>query len=112
MVADNWVKPRLLLGMLGVGMSVAAFMTALISSAWPAAAVFVVSLVYGATAVGWNGVYLAEVARIAPAGTRCRRDRRIAGHDLCGDHGAAALFWAIVASAAAMPPRSLLPPAC
>jgi hypothetical protein len=28
----------------------------------------VVSALYGATAIGWNGVYLSEVARIAPPG--------------------------------------------
>jgi nitrate/nitrite transporter NarK len=30
--------------------------------------VFAVLIVFGACAVGWNGVYLAEVARIAPPG--------------------------------------------
>ena len=34
----------------------------------PTLAVVVVLVVFGACAVGWNGVYLAEVARQAPAG--------------------------------------------
>jgi hypothetical protein len=38
------------------------------SPAWPAAAVLTVCVLYGATAVGWNGVFLAEVARLAPEG--------------------------------------------
>lgn len=67
-VADNWVKPRALLGILGVTMSVGAALTATFTGTWPLAAVFAVSFVYGATAIGWNGVYLSEVARIAPAG--------------------------------------------
>jgi hypothetical protein len=33
---------------------------------WPLVAVITVSCVYGATAIGWNGVYLSEVVRIAP----------------------------------------------
>ncbi len=67
-VADNWVSPRRLLGILGVTMSAGAALTAAFTEAWPVALIFVVSFVYGATAIGWNGVYLSEVARIAPAG--------------------------------------------
>jgi MFS family permease len=36
--------------------------------AWPALAIYVVVAAFGATAIGWNGVMLAEVARLAPAG--------------------------------------------
>ncbi len=67
-VADIGVKPRDLLGILGVTMSVGAFLTATFTGTWPLAAVLSVSVVYGATAIGWNGVYLSEVARIAPPG--------------------------------------------
>ena len=35
---------------------------------WPAAAIAVVCAAFGATAIGWNGVYLAQVARLAPPG--------------------------------------------
>jgi MFS family permease len=37
-------------------------------AAWPLPAVIAVSALFGASAVGWNGVYLAEVARLAPPG--------------------------------------------
>jgi predicted MFS family arabinose efflux permease len=67
-LADRAFPPQWLLGLLGVFMACAATLTALISPAWPAPAVAAVSFVYGATAVGWNGVYLSEVARIAPQG--------------------------------------------
>ena len=67
-VADNWVKPRALLGVLGVTMSVGAALTAAFMDTWPLVCVFAVSFVYGATAIGWNGVYLSEVVRIAPPG--------------------------------------------
>jgi hypothetical protein len=40
----------------------------LVTPAWPHAAVFGVALVHGATAIGWNGVYLSEVARLATPG--------------------------------------------
>jgi len=39
-----------------------------LNPAWPQAAVVGVCVLYGATAVGWNGVFLAEVARLAPEG--------------------------------------------
>ena len=65
-VADRW-HARPLLGWLGISMSAAAALTATITPHWPTAAVIVVSLFYGATAVGWNGVFLAEVAHIVPA---------------------------------------------
>ena len=35
---------------------------------WPGWLLFVYAAVFGATAVGWNGVYLAEVAHLAPQG--------------------------------------------
>jgi len=67
-MADRCVQPRFMLGLLGIGMSLGAVLTALFSPAWPYAAILAVSALYGATAIGWNGVYLAEVARLAPAG--------------------------------------------
>jgi MFS family permease len=67
-IADNWISSRRLLGVLGVTMSGSAFVIASIGPQWPGVMVFVAALCYGATAVGWNGVYLAEVARIAPTG--------------------------------------------
>jgi MFS family permease len=67
-MADRYVQPRSMLGLLGIAMSVGAAATAFFSPAWPYAAIFVVSVVYGGTAIGWNGVYLAEVARLAPPG--------------------------------------------
>ena len=66
--ADRYIRPRLLLGILGIGMSLGAIATALFSPAWPYIVILVVSTLFGATAIGWNGVYLAEVARLAPEG--------------------------------------------
>jgi MFS family permease len=63
--ADRYANPRRLLGALGVAMSAAAFLTAGFSPNWPVPAVLAVALVFGATAVGWNGVYISEAARIA-----------------------------------------------
>ena len=67
-VADLFVSPRTLLGMIGVGAGLCAWLTALFGIDWPSVAVIAVSVVFGMTAIGWNGVQLAEVARAAPPG--------------------------------------------
>jgi MFS family permease len=64
-LADRCVKPRLMLGILGIAMAAGALSTAAFSHQWPFFAVLIVCIFFGATAIGWNGVYLAEVARVA-----------------------------------------------
>jgi len=67
-VADRWLAPRTTLALLGFVSTACAFLAASFSPAWPLAAVIAVAMLFGASAVGWNGVYLAEVARVAPPG--------------------------------------------
>ncbi len=67
-VADRLLSRRVMLGLLGVGMGLSALVTVFATPAWPLPLLFFYAAVFGATAVGWNGVFLAEVARIAPAG--------------------------------------------
>jgi fucose permease len=67
-IADRWVSPRAALAWLGWLMAAASVLVALFSGAWPLAAMLIVAASLGATAIGWNGIYLAEVARLAPSG--------------------------------------------
>jgi len=67
-VADHVFKPRGVLAMLGLTMALCGVAAALFTASWPFLAVLGVCVLYGATAVGWNGVFLAEVARLAPEG--------------------------------------------
>lgn len=67
-LADRVFARRTMLGLLGIGMGLSALMTLAAAPGWPAWLLFAFAAVFGATAVGWNGVYLAEVARLAPAG--------------------------------------------
>ena len=67
-LADRRVPARPLLALLGVLMSLCGFAAILFDPGWPVGLVLAVCVLYGATAVGWNGVYLAEVARLAPEG--------------------------------------------
>lgn len=67
-IADRAITRRAMLGLLGIGMGGSAIATLAAGPAWPASVLFTFAAVFGATAVGWNGVFLAEVARVAPAG--------------------------------------------
>jgi MFS family permease len=53
---------------LGIGAGAASLALALAGPGWPALLVALVGMAMGATAIGWNGVLLAETARVAPAG--------------------------------------------
>jgi MFS family permease len=67
-IADRLLRPPLVLGLIGIMMSLGAVATASFSSDWPLPAIWISIIVFGASAIGWNGVYLAEAARLAPGG--------------------------------------------
>lgn len=67
-VADRSGRPAAVLGLVGIAMAAAAATMAVSSPEWPRVAMIVLCAAFGGTAIGWNGVYLAEVAREAPAG--------------------------------------------
>nr|WP_255520260.1 MFS transporter [Ramlibacter aurantiacus] len=66
--ADRWLGARRMLTVLAVLMGAATLAMALLAPGVPAVLVNALLLVLGASAIGWNGVYLAEVARQAPPG--------------------------------------------
>jgi MFS family permease len=67
-VADRWLGARRMLALLAVLMALSALATALLQPSMQPALVLAVLAVYGMSGIGWNGVYLAEVARRAPPG--------------------------------------------
>jgi MFS family permease len=67
-VADRWISPWRLLGLIGIGTSISAWLLASFTQEWPLAAIVLVSALFGATAVAWNGLFVAQMARLAPAG--------------------------------------------
>ena len=67
-IADRFDMSRTFLGILGIAMALSAATTAVVSGSWPYAGLLALSALFGGTAVGWNGIYLAEVARLAPSG--------------------------------------------
>lgn len=64
-VADKLGKPALILGLLGLAMGAFGIAMALGASRLPLPALWALAVCFGGTAVAWNGVYLAELARLA-----------------------------------------------
>ena len=67
LLADRFgARPAMLV--CGSGIVVATLALVLADAGWPGVLLLLVGLVMGLTAVGWNGVMLAEAARLAPPG--------------------------------------------
>ncbi len=67
-VADRWLGAQRMLVLLAALMSLGALACASLTVETPQALVIAILVSFGASAIGWNGVYLAEVARRAPEG--------------------------------------------
>lgn len=67
-VSDGWLGAHRTLGVLAMVTAAGSLATAMLHSDMPTLLVFAILFVFGACATGWNGVYLAEVARRAPPG--------------------------------------------
>jgi MFS family permease len=68
-IADRSLGANVTLGLITGLMVVSCIGAALLTAKSPPFLVFGLLVVFGASAIGWNGVYLSEVARIAPPGT-------------------------------------------
>jgi MFS family permease len=67
-LADRTGKPRRVLAALAFLMGACCIAGGFFTVAWPLWAVTLIATLWGASAVAWNGVFLAEIARLAPAG--------------------------------------------
>ena len=65
-MASHFSTARRWLCWLGAGMSVCALLVSVTGSSVGAASMLMLALGFGLTASGWNGVFLAEVARLSP----------------------------------------------
>lgn len=63
-VAGRTIAARWLLVALGVAMTGACAATLFLSAAWPLGAMAGVAALFGASAVAWNGLFLAEIVRV------------------------------------------------
>jgi len=67
-LADRWAGARLMLALLAALMAISTLATALLQPNAPALLAWLILIAFGASAIGWNGVFLAEVARQSPPG--------------------------------------------
>jgi MFS family permease len=67
-LADRMVSAPLMLSVLAVAMTSASVLAALIGPGDASIATMGLFAIFGAAAIGWNGVYLAELARQSPPG--------------------------------------------
>jgi len=67
-LADRTGWSREILGAMGLSMAAVVLPVAFVEPGWSNLAVLLACGALGATAIGWNGVFLAEVVRLAPAG--------------------------------------------
>lgn len=67
-IADCWLGARRMLAVVAGLMALSALATAGLAADVPQGLLMALLLTFGASATGWNGVYLAEVARLAPTG--------------------------------------------
>ena len=67
-LADRAISPARLLLLLAFVNALSAALTAGFDKSWPVGAVLAVLAMFGVAAIAWTGVYLAEVARLAPEG--------------------------------------------
>ena len=68
LIADVAGNASAVLGLLGIVMGGSMLVLTQVNGQWPYAAVVVLCVALGASAIGWNGVYVAELARVAPDG--------------------------------------------
>ena len=97
-MAGRFVTGRRMLGMLGLAMSIAAVAMASFTTAWPVPMIMLASAVLGATGTGWNGVFMAELARLAPPGEVSRATGGAASFSFMGAMLGPAGFSAVVAA--------------
>jgi MFS family permease len=67
--ADRFRSGGVVLMANGVMSMACAVLVAAMAPGWPLAAIIGASALFGFCALGWNGVYIAAIARRAPAGT-------------------------------------------
>ncbi len=72
MIAGRYLPPLTVLLGLTTLSALGSILTATLTGAWPLALIYLIGILYGAGAAGWNGVFLAEVARLSPPGSISR----------------------------------------
>ncbi len=67
-IASAWLNPSIVLGGLAITMAAGSAATGLYTTEWTSWQILGVATVVTSTALGWQGVLLSEIARLAPPG--------------------------------------------
>lgn len=94
--ADVTRNARGVLAVLGIVTAACMAIMVVVSPGWPAAALLALAVIGGLTAIGWNGVFLAEVARIAPQGKVAHATGAALMFTYTGPATAPFLFWLLL----------------
>lgn len=103
-VADWSGRPRLVISGLAIVAALGTLVVTRFAADWPSLAIHAVSVVLGATTIGWAGVVFAEVARRAPAGRNSEASGGITAFMFSGIVIGPAIFSAIVQIAGSFTP--------
>ena len=107
-LADRTGKPRRVLAGLGFLMGACCLAGGLFSNAWPSWSVTLIAMIWGGSAVAWNGVFLAEIARLAPPGKVAGMTSSVQAVFFTGSLVGAPLFGAIADSVGSFGPCYLV----
>lgn len=97
-VAGRWCGTRTLLVALGLTMAAAGGLLALAEPGWPFWMLAAVCALFGLSASGWNGIFLAEVAHLAPEGRTGEATGGMLAANFCGLVAGPLLFGLVVSS--------------
>lgn len=97
MLAERLAPTRRLMAGLGVLMALCALTAAAADPDWPFAAFVALAAIFGGTAVGWNGLLLADIVRVTSAEESARATGAVAFFTFAGMMIAPAVFSAVVA---------------
>jgi MFS family permease len=96
--ADFLFSGRVALGILGILMALCAFAITQVTAQWSYTAIVVLCVVFGGSAIGWNGVFVAEIARVAPKGQVAQATGAVLGLTYFGVVLTPFAFWIILAT--------------
>lgn len=96
-LASAWLGPRVVITGLAFAMAAAAFLTAAYGPDWSYWQILAVAVLFTSTALGWQGVLLAEVARLSPAGRVAQATGGVLSFSTTGAAALPLLFSAILA---------------
>ncbi len=96
-ISDRILTARILLSIVGLGIFLCGLAMAALDEAWPRVLLYLVSFAAGIITAGWNGVYIAEIARVMEPEDVGRATGGVSAFTFLGVATGPAIFSAVVA---------------